>query len=159
MHLPPPPAVTYLQAATAGIRRQTQHTANGTGVPGRVEVDALHAHLVALHGLADQLVGRAADADAPATASDLSAARTRIWQATAHLHDAYHHAPHPGGQQPRIDESCPPNAEPPRELPLLTTCQRHLATSTLVRRQTTPADLHSPLHGHTRHAPADRDPS
>ncbi|GAA3796801.1 DUF6238 family protein [Streptomyces phyllanthi] len=135
--------LAYLGAATASIRRQTRRPA----LANRPYFDAVHAHLVALHFLLDRLT-EDGDPSNPATGSHLTAARTRIWQATSHLHDAYHSAPHLDGT-PAMRGDC--LSEQVLEGPLfLTICQRHLVTTITVRRQTTPADLASPpLHGHT----------
>ncbi|KPI02869.1 hypothetical protein OK074_5019 [Actinobacteria bacterium OK074] len=135
--------LAYLAAATAGIRRQTRRPAVAT----RPGLDALHAHLTAVHLLLDQLT-EAADPAHPAAIGHLTAARTRIWQATNSLHDALHTTPHLDGTPAAADE-CRPELEGP---PFLTVCQRHLVTAITVRRKTTPADLASPpLHGHTTH--------
>ncbi|MEU7166622.1 DUF6238 family protein [Streptomyces morookaense] len=145
--------LAYLTAATAGIRHHTRTT---TSLPGgrpatRGHVDALHAHLTALHALLGRLTEQTRD-ERPAQSGHFAAARTRLWQAGEHLHDAFHQAPHTpvsdsGAPQ---DETCEQDIAPTGP-PFLTICLRHLRTSTVVRQQTTPADLHSPLHGHARH--------
>lgn len=144
--------LAYLTAATAGIRHHTRTT---TSPPGgrpatRSHLDALHAHLTALHTLLGRLAEQSRG-ERPAQSSHFAAARTRLWQAGEHLHDAFHQAPRTPAPDPDApqDDTCHQdvNAGPP----FVTICLRHLRTSALVRQQTTPADLHSPLHGHARH--------
>ncbi len=161
MPAPPAPTAAYLRAATAGLRHHRRHGTTLAGAPARAELDPLHAHLVTLHTLVDQLVERARADGTPAHTAHLIATRTRLWQAAVHLHDAFHTARRPGSSLP--DEDCPVQSgtsllDPPA---VLTLCQRHQSASTTVRRQTTPADLHDPLHGHIHHpAPgAERGPA
>lgn len=165
------PDLAYLRAATAGLRHHTRQTAARTEPDPvtRAELDALHAHLATLHALASRIAARARDAGTPAHTSQLIAARTRLWQAAACLHAAFHTTPHPGAATPEPrGEPCPAagtgtgtgeeetaSQELPPGPPWLTICQRHLVTATAVRRQTTPADLHDPLHGHTHHPTPD----
>ncbi|GAA0438178.1 DUF6238 family protein [Streptomyces luteireticuli] len=154
---PSPPAdnepLAYLTAATAGIRHHTRTT---TSPPGgrpatRAQVDALHDHLTALHTLLGRLTQQTRD-ERPVQSSHFAATRTRLWQAGEHLHDAFHQAPRTPAPNPDApqDDTCEQDINPTGP-PFLTICLRHLRTSTLVRQETTPADLHSPLHGHARH--------
>ena len=103
----------------------------------RVELDALHAHTTALYELLDTHTGATRGAN-PVGADHLHAARTRLWQAAEHLHDAFHTAPRPDGTAP-TPEQCA--ARHPEGAPRLSICRRHLATAVRVRRSTTPADL------------------
>ncbi|MFE4664547.1 DUF6238 family protein [Streptomyces sp. NPDC056716] len=140
---PPPDSLPYLRAATAGLRH---HSRTATGRPAdRAHLDTLHAHLTALHRLLDQLAGQTRPPH-PAAGRHLAAAHTRIWQATAALHDAFHTLPGDTGPA-----GCDPTRLPDGP-PVLTICHRHLATGHAVRLKTTPAD-HTPLHGHTTHTP------
>ncbi|WP_405734902.1 DUF6238 family protein [Streptomyces sp. NBC_01537] len=140
----------YLRAATAGLRHHTRSltptAAPPTPVPAdRVHLDVLHAHLTALHRLLDQLAASTRPPH-PTAGRHLAAAHTRLWQATAALHDAFHTLPpaHPADQ----DAQCHPERLPEGP-PMVTICQRHLAAGHAIRRQTTPADLDTPLHGHS----------
>jgi len=117
-------------------------------VTARCELDALHEHLVSLHGLLDAHTQRTARI-LPVEGDQLAAARTRLWQAADHLHAAYHAAPHPDTGEVPTREAC--RAGLPEGAPQLTICQRHQRTARLVRRRTTPADLHSPVTGQRRH--------
>ncbi|MFI1890235.1 DUF6238 family protein [Streptomyces jumonjinensis] len=140
-----PDALPYLRAATAGLRH---HSHTSTDRPtDRAHLDTLHAHLTALHQLVDRLAERTRPPH-PAAGRLLSAAHTRLWQAAAAVHDAFHTLPTSTDTAP--DADCDPGRLPEGP-PILTICHRHLATGHAVRRKTTPAD-HTPLHGHT--APA-----
>ncbi|MFJ4688885.1 DUF6238 family protein [Streptomyces sp. NPDC088789] len=140
---PPLASLPYLRAATAGLRH---HSRTETGLPAdRTHLDTLHAHLTALHHLLDRLAGHTRPAH-PAAGRHLSAAHTRLWQATAALHDAFHTLPTTADTN-----GCDPTRLPEGP-PVLTICHRHLATGHAVRLKTTPAD-HTPLHGHTTPAP------
>ncbi|MDW4911449.1 DUF6238 family protein, partial [Streptomyces sp. ADMS] len=110
-------------------------------------LDALHAHLVSLHGLLDAHAARTGQL-VPIEGDQLRAARTRIWQAADHVHAAYHAAPRPGSGEVPDRETC--RAGLPEGAPELTICQRHQLTAHLVRRHTTPADLHAPFTGLVR---------
>ncbi|MEU2874100.1 DUF6238 family protein [Streptomyces olivoreticuli] len=133
----------YLRAATAGVRHHTRALAKAVpaAAADRVHLDVLHAHLTALHRLLDQLTDTARPPH-PAAGQHLAAAHTRLWQATAAVHDAFHTLPTGHGQE------CDPERLPEGP-PVLTICQRHLASGHAIRRKTTPADLNAPLHGHT----------
>ncbi|WP_424921781.1 DUF6238 family protein [Streptomyces sp. wa1] len=71
-----------------------------------------------------------------------------MWQAAEHLHAAYHAAPRPDSGEIPAPEAC--QAGLPEGAPGLTICQRHQRTAHLVRRRTTPADLHAPFTGLVR---------
>ncbi|MFJ2649471.1 DUF6238 family protein [Streptomyces sp. NPDC087420] len=143
-----PPAQDFVPFATAALDfHRALNIPAGPLVTTRAELDALHAHLVSLYGLFDahatrtgQLVGIEGD--------HLCNTRTRIWQAAEHLHAAYHAAPRPDSGQVPDHETC--RAGLPEGAPELTICQRHQRTAHLVRRRTTPADLHSPFTGLVR---------
>jgi hypothetical protein len=119
----------------------------GPVAASRTELDALHAHLLALYALLDAHTDRTSRT-APVAGDHLRACRVRIWQAADHLHAAYHAAPHPDGRLPSR-EAC--RARLPEGAPDLTICRRHLATGAHVRRDHTPADLHDPFTGLIRH--------
>ncbi|MFD3522267.1 DUF6238 family protein [Streptomyces sp. NPDC058653] len=131
----------YLRAATSGIRHHTR--AQERAVPsqpvGRAHLDVLHAHLTALHRLLNQLAETTRPPH-PAAGRQLATAHTRLWQATTAVHDAFHLLPH--------NTECHPERLPEGP-PVLTICQRHLAAGHTIRRKITPADLNTPLHGHT----------
>ncbi|MEY9846385.1 hypothetical protein ABH940_003472 [Streptacidiphilus sp. BW17] len=120
----------------------------GPLVTTRAELDALHSHLVSLHGLLDAHTDRTGGL-VPIEGDQLHAARTRIWQAADHVHAAYHAAPRPDCGEIPDREAC--HAGLPEGAPELTICQRHQRAAHLVRRRTTPADLHAPFTGLRRH--------
>ncbi|MFE6457765.1 DUF6238 family protein [Streptomyces cinereoruber] len=128
----------YLRAATAGIRHHAQVVDRSAPVEpvDRLHLDTLHAHLTALHRLADQLAGRTRP-ERPAAARHLAAAHTRLWQAADAVHAAFHLLPAAAG-----DGECRPDRLPEGP-PVLTICQRHLAAVHAVRRKTTATDLAS----------------
>jgi Family of unknown function (DUF6238) len=130
----PDDAHPYLRAATAGIRHHT-HTPQPAN---RVHLDALHAHITALHQLLNQLA-MATKPRHPASGRRLATAHNRLWQATAEIHDAFHLQPAPSQES----GDCRPE-QLPEGPPFLTICQRHLAAGHTVRRTTTPADLSGP---------------
>ncbi|MGW5679871.1 DUF6238 family protein [Streptomyces sp. NPDC003860] len=138
-------ASPYLRAATAGLCHHAHAlTAEQPTAPraaDRAHLDTLHAHLTALHQLLDQCAEQIRPPH-PTAGRHLAAAHTRIWQATAEVHDAFHTLPASPGV-PGSD--CEPKALPEGP-PVLTICQRHLAAGHTIRRKTTPADL-TPLHG------------
>ncbi|MGY0488315.1 DUF6238 family protein [Streptomyces sp. WG-D5] len=114
----------------------------------RPELDALHAHLIALYDLLDAHAVRTT----PVTRAEgdhLRACRIRLWQAADHLHAAFHAAPHPKTGRLPSREVC--RARLPEGAPALGVCRRHLATAARVRRDHTPADLRDPFTGLTRH--------
>ncbi|MFF2567298.1 DUF6238 family protein [Streptomyces sp. NPDC058084] len=142
MTSPPRPddAHPYLRAATAGVR----HHARALDRPAppkpvdRVHLDVLHAHLTALHRLLDQLADTARPPH-PGAGRHLATAHTRLWQASAAVHDAFHLLP---AAAPDSAECRPERL--PEGPPVLTICQRHLAAGHVIRRKTTPADLNRP---------------
>ncbi|MGW6742827.1 DUF6238 family protein [Streptomyces sp. NPDC055025] len=140
----------YLRAASAGIRHHTRtHATKNTGTPpapaDRLHLDVLHTHLTTLHQLLDQL-SEAARPPHPAAGRYLATAHTRLWQAATAVHDAFHLLP--AAEHQGDDAECHPERLPEGP-PVLTICQRHLASGHAIRRKTTPADLSAPLHGHT----------
>ncbi|WP_405591684.1 DUF6238 family protein [Streptomyces sp. NBC_01092] len=145
MNAPSPDAHPYLRASTAGLRHHTRaHTASRAAAD-RLHVDTLHAHLTAAHQLLDQLAETTRPPH-PAAGRHLATAHTRLFQAAAAVHDAFHLLPI--ADQPPTDTGCHPDRLPEGP-PVLTICQRHLAAGHAVRRKTTPSDLNTPLHGHT----------
>lgn len=120
----------------------------GPLVASRTELDSLHAHLVALHGLLDAHAQRTSPL-LPGEGDHLKATRTRLWQAADHLHAAYHCAPRPGSGEIPPPEAF--RARLPEGAPELSICRRHQEATQLVRHRTTPADLHSPFTGLVRH--------
>lgn len=143
-----PIAEDFVPFATAALDfHRALNLPNGPLVTTRAELDALHSHLVSLHGLFDAhavRVGRLV----PAEGDPIRAARTRVWQAADHVHAAYHAAPRPDSGEVPEREAC--QAGLPEGAPELTICQRHQRTAHLVRRRTTPADLHAPFTGLVR---------
>ncbi|MFJ4572079.1 DUF6238 family protein [Streptomyces sp. NPDC088846] len=132
----------YLRAATAGVRHHTHSTGRVTKpeLVTRPHLDVLHAHLTALQRLLDQLA-EAARPPHPGAGRHLAAAHTRLWQATAAVHDAFHLLPSAAADS----SECRPESLPEGP-PVLTICQRHLAAGHIVRRKTTPTDLDHPPH-------------
>ncbi|MCX5535212.1 DUF6238 family protein [Streptomyces sp. NBC_00006] len=114
----------------------------------RTELDALHAHLIALYDLLDAHAVRTAPV-AAIEGDHLRACRIRLWQAADHLHAAFHAASGPSAGAFPSREAC--RVRLPEGAPELTVCQRHLATSARVRRDHTAADLRDPFTGLTRH--------
>ncbi|MDX3121381.1 hypothetical protein F3K20_19865 [Streptomyces scabiei] len=144
-----PTAQDFVPFATAALDfHRALNVPGGPLVTTRAELDALHAHLVSLLGLLDAHAARTGRL-VPIEGDQLSAARTRVWQAADHVHAAYHAAPRPGSGEVPDREAC--QAGLPEGAPELTICQRHQRTAHLVRRRTTPADLHSPFTGLVRH--------
>ncbi|MEU6964285.1 DUF6238 family protein [Streptomyces chrestomyceticus] len=132
----------YLRAATAGIRHHA-HTLDRAVPPqpvDRVHLDALHAHLTALHRLLDQLA-EASRPEHPGAGRHLATAHTRLWQASAEAHAAFHLLPSAAA----ASTECRPE-HLPEGPPVLTICQRHLAAGHSVRRKTTPTDLNRAPH-------------
>ncbi|MEI5100920.1 DUF6238 family protein [Streptomyces sp. PmtG] len=134
----------YLRAASAGVRHHTRTlTTEAAAAPlpaDRTHLDVLHAHLITLHRLLDQ-VHTGTQPPHPAAARHLATARTRVWQATAAVHDAFHLLPADRENAPATH--CQPERLPEGP-PWLTICQRHLAAGHLARRTSTAADLNSP---------------
>ncbi|MCZ4102360.1 DUF6238 family protein [Streptomyces sp. H39-C1] len=139
----PDDAHPYLRAASAGVRYHTRALARPTAIPpvpvDRVHLDVLHAHLTALHRLLDQLAETTRPPH-PAAGRHLITAHTRLWQATAEIHSAFHLLPNNTAAPSAEASECHPERllEGP---PVLTICQRHLAAGHSIRRKTTPTDL------------------
>lgn len=133
-----PDLLPYATTALDVLRLTSLHAAP----PERGDLDAFHAHTVALYGLLDSHVGACRPAD-PATAGHLHAARVRLWQAADQLHLAYH-------SRPPASAPAPPRCPHPEGRTTPTVCQRHLACTARVRKITTPADLRAPNPGPTR---------
>ncbi|NYV73296.1 DUF6238 family protein [Streptomyces sp. UH6] len=135
----PADAHPYLRAATAGIRhhaRTPTHASPDAPEPAdRPHLDTLHAHLTAVHQLLDQLADTT-HPQHPAAGRHLATAHTRLWQATAAVHDAFHLLP----TASQDSTACRPERLPEGP-PVLTICQRHLTAGHTVRRKTTPTDL------------------
>jgi hypothetical protein len=136
----------YLRAASAGLRRHTKTSKLDDGAADRAHLDLLHAHLIACHQLVDQL-DTATRPALPTAGRHLATARTRLWQAAAAVHDAFHTLPltDPAG----TTEDCHPQARLVGGPPFVTICQRHLSAVHTVRRTTTAAEIDAPLHGRT----------
>ncbi|MFI1979266.1 DUF6238 family protein [Streptomyces wedmorensis] len=146
---PSPTAQDFVPFATAALDfHRALNVPGGPLVTPRAELDALHSHLVSLYELLDAHAVRVGQL-LPTEGDHLRAARTRIWQAADHLHASYHAAPHPDSGEVPEREAC--RARRPEGAPELTICQRHQRTAHLVRRRTTPADLHTPFTGLIRH--------
>ncbi|WP_399890759.1 DUF6238 family protein [Streptomyces sp. BBFR51] len=143
-----PTAQDFVPFATAALDfHRALNIPGGPLVTSRAELDALHAHLAALYGLLDAHAARTGQLVA-SEGDQLRAARTRIWQVADHVHAAYHAAPRPeSGELPAL-EACQTGL--PEGAPELTICQRHQRTAQLIRRRTTPADLHAPFTGLVR---------
>ncbi|MFD5327936.1 DUF6238 family protein [Streptomyces sp. NPDC127092] len=143
-----PTAQDFVPFATAALDfHRALNLPGGPLVASRAELDALHAHLVSVHGLLDAHAARTGQL-VPIEGDQLRAARTRIWQAADHVHAAYHAAPRPDSGEVPEPEAC--QAGLPEGAPELTICQRHQRAAHLVRRRTTPADLHTPFTGLVR---------
>ncbi|HEX5542474.1 MAG TPA: DUF6238 family protein [Micromonospora sp.] len=138
----PAEAHPYLRAATAGVRHHTRALTRpaltASTAVDRVHLDVLHAHLTALHQLLDQLA-ESTRPPHPAAGRHLATAQTRLWQATAEVHSAFHVLPAASAEA----TECAPE-QLPEGPPVLTICQRHLAAGHIVRRKTTPTDLSRP---------------
>jgi hypothetical protein len=149
-HTPTPsPRQDFVPFATAAV--DFHRALNLPAAPlaaSRAELDSLHEHLLAVYELLDAHTVRTA-ALAPVEGDHLHAACTRVWQAATDVHAAYHAAPHPGTGTLPAPDAC--RAGLPEGAPELTVCQRHQAAAHLVRRRTTPADLHTPFTGLIRH--------
>lgn len=144
-----PTAQDFVPFATAAIDfHRALNVQAGPLVAPRSELDSLHEHLVALYELLDAHAMRTGQL-VPIEGDCLSAARTRIWQAADHVHAAYHSAPLPDCGEVPDREAC--RAGLPEGAPELTICHRHQLAARLVRRRSTPADLHAPFTGLVRH--------
>ncbi|MFJ7528004.1 DUF6238 family protein [Streptomyces griseus] len=133
-----PDSHPYLRAATTGVRHHTRTLLPPGSTADRAHVDVLHAHLTGLHQLLDQLA-EATRPPNPAAGRHLASAHTRLWQATAEVHAAFHLLPTASA----ASTECHPDRLPEGPT-VLTICQRHLAAGHTVRRRTTPTDLTSP---------------
>lgn len=138
-------AYPYLRAASAGVRHHARTLTARSQPANRVHLDVLHAHLSALHRLLDHLAETTRPPH-PTAGRHLAAAHTRLWLATTEIHRAFHLLP---SDQETGDE-CHPERLPDGP-PVLTICQRHLASGHAIRRKTTPTDLNTPLHGSNPH--------
>jgi hypothetical protein len=136
----------YLRAASAALRRHTTTSRHTAGAADRAHLDLLHAHLIACHQLLDQL-DTSSRPSSPAAGRHLAATRTRLWQAAAAVHDAFHTVPL--ADSVSTTQVCDPPARLVGGPPFVTICQRHQAAVHTVRRTTTPAEIEAPLHGHT----------
>ncbi|GJF32655.1 hypothetical protein KNE206_53550 [Kitasatospora sp. NE20-6] len=134
MHHDEPDLIGFATAALACHR----DTDLGSDQPlTRDELDTLHEHAVALQTLLDHATVRTR-VHTPSAGDELHHARVRLWQATEHLHAAYHAAPRDSGRQP-TREACA--LRHPDGVPGLTICRRHRNASARVRQFTTPTDL------------------
>ncbi|GGT22373.1 hypothetical protein GCM10010222_75350 [Streptomyces tanashiensis] len=94
----PDDAHPYLRAASAGVRHharvlaRTVQPAESRTAVDRAHLDVLHAHLTQVHQLLDQL-SDAVRPPHPAAGRHLASARTRLWQAIAEVHSAFHLLP------------------------------------------------------------------
>lgn len=122
-------------------------------VTDRAELDALHAHLVAIHRIVDAHSSRARASTAP-EGDHLRTARAHLWQATEQMHLAFHHAPRAERETPRTPEHDACHRRLPEGAPALSICRRHITALARVRAHSTPADLRMPLPGQVqvRHA-------
>lgn len=136
----------YLRAASAGLHRHTSTSQNADGATDRTHLDLLHAHLIACHHLVDQL-DAATRPTSPAAGRHLATARTRLWQAAAAVHDAFHTLPLSAPAS--TTRACDSPARLVGGPPFVTICQRHQAAVHTVRRTTTSAEIDARLHGHT----------
>ncbi|MFD8982831.1 DUF6238 family protein [Streptomyces sp. NPDC059564] len=142
--IPPGDAHPYLRAATAGIRHHTRQAARNPLPADRAHVDVLHSHLTALHLLMDRLAETTRPPH-PAAGRHIADAHLRLWQAATSLHEAFHTLPATGSAS--ADTGCRPDRLPEGP-PVLTICQRQLASGHAIRRKTTPAD-HGPRPART----------
>lgn len=146
---PPAAAQDFVPFATAALDfHRALNVPAGPLAASRCELDTLHEHLISLFGLLDMHALRTVPVVA-AEGDSLRAARTRIWQAAADVHTAYHSAPRPGTGQVPGREAC--RAGLPEGAPELIICRRHQDAARLARRRSTSADLHAPFTGLVRH--------
>ncbi|WP_371679672.1 DUF6238 family protein [Streptomyces sp. NBC_01276] len=143
-HTPSGDAHPYLRAATAGIRHHSRQTARSPAPADRAHLDVLHSHLTGLHLLMDQLAETTRPRH-PAAGRHIAAAHLRLWQASTSLHEAFHTLP--ASESTGADAGCRPDRLPEGP-PVLTICQRQLASGHAIRRKTTPAD-HGPRPART----------
>ncbi|WP_406357280.1 DUF6238 family protein [Streptomyces sp. NBC_01635] len=140
----PDDAHPYLRAASAGIRHHRKIAQAERTAVDRTHLDVLHAHLTAVHQLLDQLADTARPSH-PTAGRHLATAQTRLWQATAEVHSAFHLLPAPLFPTSTQATECRPDRLPEGP-PVLTICQRHLAAGHIARRKNTPTDLNHPPH-------------
>jgi hypothetical protein len=146
---PSPFGQDFVPFATAAVDfHRALNLPAGPLAASRAELDSLHEHLLAVCELLDAHAVRTAVL-AQVESDRLRTACMRVWQAAAKVHAAYHAAPHSGTGALPDPEAC--RTELPQVAPELTICQRHQAAARLVRRRITPADLHTPFTGLTRH--------
>jgi hypothetical protein len=139
------PGQDFVPFATAAVDfHRALNLPAGPLAASRTELDSLHEHLLAVDELLDAHAVRTATL-APVEGDHVHTASTRVWQAAAEVHAA----PHPDSDTPPDSEAC--RGGLPEGAPELTVCQRHQAAARLVRRRTTPADLHTPFTGLIRH--------
>lgn len=128
---PLPTAQDLVPYATAALGRHLAlNLPADPPAASRAELDALHAHLVALHALLDAHGCR----PDPVRGNHLLAACHRVWQAADAVHTAYHAASRGEARLPGLPEGAP----------LLTICQRHQHATRLARRRMTPTDISRP---------------
>jgi len=144
-HYPPSPDLLRLATSALDVHHYTSRPEQDPA--SRAELDAIHAHACALYALLDSHTATTRP-QVQAEGDQLHAARIRLWQATEHLHAAYHAAPREDGRLPTREACAARLAE---GAPDLTVCQRHVATSVRVRRTTTPTDLRADFTGLVRH--------
>ncbi|MFG2979406.1 DUF6238 family protein [Streptomyces sp. NPDC048331] len=143
-HTPPLDTHPYLRAATAGVRHHSRQAVRNPVPADRAHVDVLHSHLTGLHLLMDRLAETTRPPH-PAAGRHLADAHLRLWQAATSLHEAFHTLPAAGSNS--TDAGCRPDRLPEGP-PVLTICQRQLASGHAIRRKTTPAD-HGPRPART----------
>ncbi|WP_405428526.1 DUF6238 family protein [Streptomyces erythrochromogenes] len=134
----------YLRAATAGVRHHARQSARTCTPADRVHLDVLHSHLTGLHLLVDRLTDTTRP-QSPTAGRHLASAHLRLWQAANSLHEAFHTLP--ATASAGSEAGCRPDRLPEGP-PVLTICQRQLASGHAIRRKTTPAD-HGPRPART----------
>ncbi|MFD6912353.1 DUF6238 family protein [Streptomyces virginiae] len=134
----------YLRAASAGVRHHARQAARNSAPADRVHLDVLHGHLTGLHLLMDRLADTTRPQH-PVAGRHMASAHLRLWQAATSVHDAFHTLP--AAERTGSDSVCRPDRLPEGP-PVLTICQRQLASSHAIRRKTTPAD-HGPRPART----------
>jgi Family of unknown function (DUF6238) len=135
---PPDPRSNFMAFATASIDlHRALNPEPGATVPTRSELDALHCHLISLCSLLETHTTQP-QPPTEATRKHLRAARIRLWQAADHLHRAYHTLARDEARTGSAGRAVGGR---------LTVCQRHLRTTTRLRRDTSPAELHAPFTG------------
>lgn len=135
----PQAALGLLPFATAALDFHRAINACGAS---RSELDALHAHLVALHGLLDALAAYPSAVTRP-QGDALRLAGVRVWQAADRIHAAYHVTPRQEPGESSTDK--PPAVRPPGTAREPTICHRHRRATCLARLRSTPAELRAPF--------------